>query len=190
MIRKYTIANKHTANDLFILPTRPTPGPGRSLDQRQKAKQDNTLLMIPSTSFPSAESRGGFTLVELVVTMLIISILAATAIVGYQSLANKGAKRVRFAQEHHDMLQAANMWYLQNLDETGILSEKALQEVKDKGIDVLAPFYSNFESVNHQVHKMIYENGQIYVITDLTKFVAEGEEPILKSAITVERDHV
>lgn len=146
--------------------------------------------MIPSTSFQSSESRGGFTLVEIVVVMVIISILAATAVLGYMALANKGAKRVRYMEEHHDMLQAANMWYLQNLDASGGLSEAALADVKARGVEVLSQYYSNFESVNLEVHKMVYENGQVFVITDLTKFVAEGEEPILKNAITIERDHI
>lgn len=146
--------------------------------------------MIPSTSFQSSESRGGFTLVEIVVVMVIISILAATAVLGYMALANKGAKRVRYMEEHHDMIQAANLWYLQNLDKTGSLSEAALEKVKKDGVKVLEPYYSNFDNVNLLVHKMVYENGQIYIITDLTKYVAAGEEPILKTAITLERDHI
>lgn len=122
--------------------------------------------------------------------MVIISILAATAVLGYMALANKGAKRVRYMEEHHDMIQAANMWYLQNLDSSGGLSEAALEDVKARGVEVLSQYYSNFDSVNLEVHKMIYEDGQIFVITDLTKFVAEGEEPILKSPITIEREHI
>lgn len=146
--------------------------------------------MIPSTSFHPAEGRGGFTLIELVVVMVIISILAATAILGYMALANKGARRVRYMEEHHDMIQAANMWYLQNLDVNGGLTEAALEDVKARGVEVLETYYSNFASVNLEVHKMVYENGQVYVITDLTPYVAAGEEPILKTVITIERDHI